>query len=105
MPRLDVHCPGCGTVRALDIRTIDRPPLASSILEGVTAQGVAGSLADKSLARAAASGDRKVRDAREVMVIRTSPAGVLVDCTPLLRGSYTCLDNCCGARCLPPRSA
>jgi hypothetical protein len=26
---LDVYCPGCGTIRALDIRTIDRHPLAS----------------------------------------------------------------------------
>jgi hypothetical protein len=29
MPWLDVHCPGCGTSRAIDIRTIDRYPLAS----------------------------------------------------------------------------
>jgi len=29
MPWLDVHCPGCRTSRALDIRTIDRHPLAS----------------------------------------------------------------------------
>jgi hypothetical protein len=28
-PWLDVHCPGCQTSRALDIRTIDRHPLAS----------------------------------------------------------------------------
>jgi hypothetical protein len=28
-PWLDVYCPGCGTVRALDILTIDRHPLAS----------------------------------------------------------------------------
>jgi hypothetical protein len=28
-PWLDVYCPGCGTIRALDIRTIDRHPLAS----------------------------------------------------------------------------
>jgi hypothetical protein len=28
-PWLDIYCPGCGTVRALDIRTIDRHPLAS----------------------------------------------------------------------------
>jgi hypothetical protein len=26
---LDIYCPGCGTIRALDIRTIDRHPLAS----------------------------------------------------------------------------
>src|ERR1700674_3373186 len=26
---LDVHCPGCRTSRAIDIRTIDRHPLAS----------------------------------------------------------------------------
>jgi hypothetical protein len=29
MPWLDVHCPGCQTSRAIDIRTIDRHPLAS----------------------------------------------------------------------------
>jgi hypothetical protein len=29
MPWLDVHCPGCKTSRAIDIRTIDRHPLAS----------------------------------------------------------------------------
>jgi hypothetical protein len=29
MPWLDIHCPGCPTSRALDIRTIDRHPLAS----------------------------------------------------------------------------
>ena len=28
-PWLDVHCPGCRTSRAIDIRTIDRHPLAS----------------------------------------------------------------------------
>ena len=28
-PWLDVYCPGCGTSRAIDIRTIDRHPLAS----------------------------------------------------------------------------
>src|SRR5215467_15756498 len=28
-PRLDVYCPGCGTSRAIDIRTLDRHPLAS----------------------------------------------------------------------------
>jgi hypothetical protein len=26
---MDVHCPGCGTSRAIDIRNIDRHPLAS----------------------------------------------------------------------------
>jgi hypothetical protein len=29
MPWLDVHCPCCGTIRALDIRTVDRHPLAT----------------------------------------------------------------------------
>jgi hypothetical protein len=29
MPWLDVHCPGCRTSRAIDIRTLDRHPLAS----------------------------------------------------------------------------
>src|SRR5271166_29687 len=28
-PWLDVHCPGCGTSRAIDLRTVDRHPLAS----------------------------------------------------------------------------
>src|ERR1700730_6837646 len=28
-PWLEVYCPGCQTIRALDIRTIDRHPLAS----------------------------------------------------------------------------
>jgi hypothetical protein len=29
VPWLDVHCPGCGTSRAIDIRKIDRHPLAT----------------------------------------------------------------------------
>jgi hypothetical protein len=29
MPWLDVHCPGCRSSRAIDIRMIDRHPLAS----------------------------------------------------------------------------
>jgi hypothetical protein len=29
MPWLDVYCPGCQTSRAIDIRTLDRHPLAS----------------------------------------------------------------------------
>jgi hypothetical protein len=28
-PWLDVFCPGCGTSKAIDLRTIDRHPLAS----------------------------------------------------------------------------
>ena len=28
-PWLDVFCPGCGTGRAIDLRTVDRHPLAS----------------------------------------------------------------------------
>src|SRR5271168_1148989 len=28
-PWLDVYCPGCGTSRAIDLRTVDRHPLAS----------------------------------------------------------------------------
>jgi hypothetical protein len=28
-PWLDVHCPGCGTSRMIDVRTVDRHPLAS----------------------------------------------------------------------------
>jgi hypothetical protein len=29
MPWLDVFCPGCGTRKAIDLRTVDRHPLAS----------------------------------------------------------------------------
>jgi hypothetical protein len=29
IPWLDVHCSGCGTSRAIDLRTVDRHPLAS----------------------------------------------------------------------------
>jgi hypothetical protein len=29
-PWLDVFCPGCGTSRAIDLRTLDRHPLASA---------------------------------------------------------------------------
>jgi hypothetical protein len=29
MPWLDVYCPGCHTSRAIDIRTLDRHPMAS----------------------------------------------------------------------------
>jgi hypothetical protein len=28
-PWLDIFCPGCGTSRAIDLRTLDRHPLAS----------------------------------------------------------------------------
>jgi hypothetical protein len=28
-PRLDAFCPGCGTSRAIDVRKVDRHPLAS----------------------------------------------------------------------------
>jgi hypothetical protein len=31
-PWLDVFCPGCGTSRAIDLRTVDRHPLARSAL-------------------------------------------------------------------------
>jgi hypothetical protein len=31
MPWLDVYCPGCNTIRTIDIRTIDRHPLASLV--------------------------------------------------------------------------
>jgi hypothetical protein len=29
MPWFDVHCPGCNASRAIDIRTVDRHPLAT----------------------------------------------------------------------------
>jgi hypothetical protein len=28
-PWLDIFCPGCGTTKAIDLRTLDRHPLAS----------------------------------------------------------------------------
>jgi len=31
MPWLDVYCPGCKTIRTIDIRAIDRHPLASLV--------------------------------------------------------------------------
>ena len=31
MPWLDIYCPGCKTIRSIDIRTIDRHPLASLV--------------------------------------------------------------------------
>jgi hypothetical protein len=34
MPWMDVYCPGCRTSRAIDIRTIDRHPLASVEISG-----------------------------------------------------------------------
>jgi hypothetical protein len=41
-PWLDVFCPGCGTSRAIDLRTVDRPPLASvgTLVLGCGVRGV-----------------------------------------------------------------
>ncbi len=43
-PWLDVHCPGCRTSRAIDIRTLDRHPLASvgSLVLGLRCSWCAG---------------------------------------------------------------
>jgi hypothetical protein len=66
MPWLDVHCPGCGTIRALDIPTVDRHPLASRAGAAVlVVSGRGANAADRWIARAAASGGRKVHDARD----------------------------------------
>jgi hypothetical protein len=35
MPWLDVYCAGCRTSRAIDIRSIDRHPLASGLILGL----------------------------------------------------------------------
>jgi hypothetical protein len=45
MPWLDVYCPGCRTGRALDIRTLDRHPLASvgSLVMGLRCSWCCGS--------------------------------------------------------------
>jgi hypothetical protein len=45
MPWVDVYCQSCGTIRALDIRTIDRHPLASvgSLVLGLRCSWRAGS--------------------------------------------------------------
>src|SRR5215831_18430215 len=45
MPWLDVYCPGCKTSRAIDIRTLDRHPLASvgSLLLGLRCSWCLGS--------------------------------------------------------------
>jgi len=47
MPWLDVYCPGCRTSRAIDIRTIDRHPLASvgSLVLGLRCSWCPGSAA------------------------------------------------------------
>jgi hypothetical protein len=44
-PWLDVYCPGCRTSRAIDIRTIDRHPLASvgSLVLGLRCSWCSGS--------------------------------------------------------------
>jgi hypothetical protein len=44
-PWLDIHCPGCRTSRAIDIRTIDRHPLASvgSLVLGLQCSSCPGS--------------------------------------------------------------
>jgi hypothetical protein len=41
-PWLDVFCPGCGTSRAIDLRTVDRHPLASvgTLVLGLRVRGV-----------------------------------------------------------------
>ena len=43
-PWLEVYCPGCQTIRAIDIRTIDRHPLASvgSLVLGLRCSGCPG---------------------------------------------------------------
>jgi hypothetical protein len=40
-PWLNVFCPGCGTSRAIDLRTVDRHPLASvgTMVLGLTVRG------------------------------------------------------------------
>ena len=45
-PWLDVYCPGCRTSRAIDIRTIDRHPLASvgSLVLGLRCSMCSGSI-------------------------------------------------------------
>ncbi len=45
MPWLDVYCPGCRSSRALDVRTLDRHPLASvgSLVPGLRCSWCRGS--------------------------------------------------------------
>ena len=42
-PWVDVFCPGCRTIRAIDVRTIDRHPLASIGSLGLRCSGCPGS--------------------------------------------------------------
>jgi hypothetical protein len=44
-PWLDVFCPGCGTSKAIDLRTVDRHPLASvgTLVLGLRCSWCAGS--------------------------------------------------------------
>jgi hypothetical protein len=52
-PWLDVFCPGCGTSRAIDLRTVDRHPLASvdTLVLGLRLLMVSGLGADAQTAR------------------------------------------------------
>jgi hypothetical protein len=69
-PWLDVFCPGCGTSRAIDLRTLDRHPLASvgTLLLGVWCSWCPGSAPMPKLlklyplapARGLISGHRKI---------------------------------------------
>ena len=51
---LGVHCPGCNTSRAIDLRTLDRHPLASvgTLVLGLAVWMVSGLGADAEVDRA-----------------------------------------------------
>jgi hypothetical protein len=57
MPWLDVYCPGCGTSRAIDLRTVDRHPLASVRLAMFVVPGLGADVEDPRLACIPASGE------------------------------------------------
>ena len=65
-PWLDVHCPGCGASRAIDLRTVDRHPLASVGLGArpalVVVPGLGADLEDTGPACSAAGGRRRCLD-------------------------------------------
>jgi hypothetical protein len=70
-PWIDVYCPGCRTSRALDIRTIDRHPLALSRQPRAGAQvlvvsGLGTDAQDHRPSRAAASGNREAHGGETV---------------------------------------
>ena len=74
-PWLDVYCPGCNTSRVIDIRKVDRHPLASvgSLVLGVTVHLVSGFGTDAQDHRVARLGAGRASDGRVLMAKSAKP--------------------------------